>query len=65
MTPLARQQIPCRSGEHSDRFSDREKIPLIYTSAIVRDAAIAPDSLWTQLHYDAESLSDPVLDLEV
>ena len=36
--------------EDSDRYSDREKIALRYTSAIIWDAGIADDALWEQLH---------------
>ena len=36
--------------ELSDRYSDREKAALRYTSAIVWDAAIADEALWAELH---------------
>jgi alkylhydroperoxidase family enzyme len=34
----------------SDKFSEREKIALTYTSAIVWSAEIADDALWAKLH---------------
>jgi len=34
----------------SDKFSEREKVALTYTSAIIWDAAIADDELWARLH---------------
>jgi alkylhydroperoxidase family enzyme len=34
----------------SDRFSDREKAALSYTSAIIWDANLADDELWERLH---------------
>jgi alkylhydroperoxidase family enzyme len=34
----------------SDRFSDREKTALSYTSAIIWDANLADDALWARLH---------------
>lgn len=37
--------------ESSDRFSDREKAALRYTSAILWDADIADDQLWADLHH--------------
>jgi alkylhydroperoxidase family enzyme len=36
--------------EDSDRFDDRQKTALRYTSAILWDAAIADDQLWADLH---------------
>ena len=36
--------------EDSDRFTDREKAALRYTSAILWNAAIADDALWAELH---------------
>lgn len=36
--------------EDSDRYSEREKVALRYTSAILWDAEIADDALWTALH---------------
>ena len=35
----------------SDRFSDREKTALSYTSAIIWDANLADDALWGRLHH--------------
>ena len=35
----------------SDRFSDREKTALSYTSAIIWNAALADDALWAKLHH--------------
>lgn len=34
----------------SSKFTDREKVALTYTSAIVWNAEIADDALWTELH---------------
>ena len=34
----------------SDRFSEREKVALSYTSAIIWDASLADDELWARLH---------------
>jgi alkylhydroperoxidase family enzyme len=34
----------------SDKFSEREKVALTYTSAIVRNSEIAADALWAKLH---------------
>ncbi len=34
----------------SDRFTEREKTALIYTSAIIWNADIADDVLWEKLH---------------
>jgi hypothetical protein len=34
----------------SDNFSEREKVALTYTSAIIWDSSIADDELWAQLH---------------
>jgi alkylhydroperoxidase family enzyme len=34
----------------SDRFSEREKAALAYTSAIIWDADLADDALWQRLH---------------
>jgi len=36
--------------EGSDRYSEREKAALRYTSAILWDSSIADDGLWAQLH---------------
>jgi alkylhydroperoxidase family enzyme len=34
----------------SDKFTEREKVALTYTSAIVWNADIADDELWAKLH---------------
>jgi len=34
----------------SDRFTEREKVALTYTSAILWNAEIADDALWAKLH---------------
>jgi alkylhydroperoxidase family enzyme len=34
----------------SDKFSEREKVALTYTSAIVWNSEIADDALWEKLH---------------
>jgi alkylhydroperoxidase family enzyme len=34
----------------SDKFSEREKTALSYTSAIIWDSSLADDALWEQLH---------------
>ncbi|MGH7768374.1 MAG: carboxymuconolactone decarboxylase family protein [Candidatus Binatia bacterium] len=34
----------------SDKFSEREKVVLTYTSAIVWNSEIADDALWAKLH---------------
>jgi alkylhydroperoxidase family enzyme len=34
----------------SDKFSEREKVALTYTSAIVWNSDIADDALWAKLH---------------
>ena len=34
----------------SDKFTEKEKIALPYTSAIAWNAEIADDALWTKLH---------------
>jgi alkylhydroperoxidase family enzyme len=34
----------------SDKFTEKEKAALTYTSAIVWNAEIADDALWTKLH---------------
>lgn len=36
--------------ESSDRFTEREKVALRYTSSILWDSSIADDALWEQLH---------------
>jgi alkylhydroperoxidase family enzyme len=36
--------------EDSPRFSEKEKVALTYTSAIIWNAGIADDALWEQLH---------------
>ena len=35
----------------SDRFSEREKTALSYTSAIIWNADLADDALWSKLHH--------------
>lgn len=42
----------------SDRFTEREKVALTYTSAILWNSAIADDALWERLH---EHFTDPEL----
>lgn len=44
--------------EDSDRFSERDKTALRYTSAILWDAEIANEDLWADLH---EHFSEPEL----
>jgi alkylhydroperoxidase family enzyme len=44
--------------ETSDRYNDREKAALRYTSAIIWNADLADDELWSQLH---EHFTDPEL----
>jgi alkylhydroperoxidase family enzyme len=44
--------------EESDRYTDREKTALRYTSAILWDSSIADDALWSQLH---EHFTEPEL----
>lgn len=34
----------------SDEFTEREKVALTYTSAIIWEAGIADDALWERLH---------------
>lgn len=34
----------------SDKFNEREKVALTYTSAIIWNAEIADDALWKRLH---------------
>jgi len=36
--------------ESSDKFTEREKAALTYTSAIIWNADIADDALWEKLH---------------
>ena len=36
--------------EDSDRYSEREKTALRYTSAIIWDSDLADEALWAQLH---------------
>jgi alkylhydroperoxidase family enzyme len=36
--------------ESSDKFTEREKVALTYTSAIIWNADIADDALWQKLH---------------
>jgi len=36
--------------EESDRFTEREKTALRYTSAIIWDSDLAGDALWADLH---------------
>jgi len=44
--------------EKSPRFSEREKVALTYTSAIVWNAEIADEALWAKLH---QHFTDPEL----
>ena len=44
--------------ETSEKFSEREKLALTYTSAIVWNAELADDALWAKLH---EHFSVPAL----
>lgn len=44
--------------EDSDEFSEREKVALTYTSAIIWNSAIADDALWERLH---QHFTDPEL----
>lgn len=44
--------------EDSDEFSEREKVALTYTSAIIWNADMANDALWERLH---KHFSDPEL----
>ena len=44
--------------EDSDRYTDREKTALRYTSAIIWDAELADAELWRQLH---EHFTEPEL----
>lgn len=44
--------------EDSDRYTDREKTALRYTSAIIWDADLADEALWRKLH---EHFSEPEL----
>jgi alkylhydroperoxidase family enzyme len=44
--------------EDSDRYTDREKTALRYTSAIIWNAELADDELWAQLH---EHFTEPEL----
>ena len=44
--------------EDSDRFTEREKTALRYTSAIIWDADLADDALWAGLH---EHFTEPEL----
>lgn len=44
--------------EESDDFSEREKVALTYTSAIIWNAALADDALWERLH---QHFTDPEL----
>ena len=37
--------------EDSQRFSEKEKVALTYTSAIIWNASIADDALWEKLHH--------------
>ena len=36
--------------ETSDRYTEREKVALRYTSAIIWDASIADEAVWADLH---------------
>jgi len=42
----------------SDKFTDREKTALSYTSAIIWDSSLADDAMWKQLH---EHFTEPEL----
>ena len=42
----------------SDEFTEREKVALTYTSAIVWESTLADDALWQKLH---EHFTDPEL----
>lgn len=44
--------------EESDEFTEREKVALTYTSAIIWNATLADDALWEQLH---QHFTDPEL----
>lgn len=44
--------------EDSDRYSEREKTALRYTSAIIWDSDLADEALWAQLH---EHFTEPEL----
>lgn len=44
--------------EDSDRYTEREKTALRYTSAIIWNADLADDELWAQLH---EHFTEPEL----
>ncbi len=44
--------------EDSDRFTEREKTALRYTSAIIWDSDLADEALWADLH---EHFSEPEL----
>ena len=44
--------------EDSDEFTEREKVALTYTSAIIWNADMADDALWERLH---QHFSDPEL----
>lgn len=44
--------------EDSDRYTEREKAALRYTSAIIWNADLADDELWAQLH---EHFTEPEL----
>jgi alkylhydroperoxidase family enzyme len=44
--------------EDSDEFTEREKVALTYTSAIIWNAALADDAIWEQLH---RHFTDPEL----
>jgi alkylhydroperoxidase family enzyme len=44
--------------EDSDEFTEREKVALTYTSAIIWNAALADDALWVRLH---RHFTDPEL----
>lgn len=37
--------------EDSSRFTEKEKVALTYTSAIIWNASIADDALWEKLHH--------------
>jgi alkylhydroperoxidase family enzyme len=44
--------------EDSDRFTEREKTALRYTSSIIWDSELADDALWADLH---EHFTEPEL----
>jgi hypothetical protein len=42
----------------SDKFTDREKVALSYTSALIWDSSLADDAMWGKLH---EHFTEPEL----